>query len=131
RPHLARPAQGGGAGAARARARRHDGVSIAYLGTSAFAAGVLERLAAAGVEIGLVVTRPDRPRGRGRRLAAPPVAEAARALGLPVRQPEAVSDDRALVGAGFEAIVVCAYGALLREPLLSEPGLLNVHPSLL
>jgi methionyl-tRNA formyltransferase len=59
------------------------------------------------------------------------VADAARALGLEVHQPEQVSDDPRVVGAGFDAIVVCAYGALLREPLLAEPGLLNVHPSLL
>ncbi|HEU4656478.1 MAG TPA: methionyl-tRNA formyltransferase [Capillimicrobium sp.] len=104
---------------------------IAYLGTSAFAAGVLERLAAAGRPPELVVTRPDRPKGRGRRLASPPVADTARQLGLAVHQPEQVSDDPAVVDGGFDAIVVCAYGALLREPLLSAPGLLNVHPSLL
>ncbi len=104
---------------------------IAYLGTSGFAAGLLERLAAAGRAPALVVTRPDRPAGRGRRLQSPPVAHTARELGLAVHQPDAVSDDAAVVGAGFDAIVVCAYGALLKEPLLSEPGLLNVHPSLL
>jgi methionyl-tRNA formyltransferase len=106
-------------------------VRIAYLGTSAFAAGVLERMVAAGRAPELVVTRPDRPKGRGRKLAPPPVADAARELGLDVHQPEQVSDDARVAGAGFDAIVVCAYGALLREPLLSEPGLLNVHPSLL
>jgi methionyl-tRNA formyltransferase len=106
-------------------------VRIAYLGTSPFAAGLLERLAAAGRAPELVVTRPDRPRGRGRKLAAPPVADAARALGLEVHQPEEVNDDPRVVDAGFDRVVVCAYGALLREPLLSHPGLLNVHPSLL
>ncbi|UGS35804.1 methionyl-tRNA formyltransferase [Capillimicrobium parvum] len=104
---------------------------LAYLGTSAFAASVLERLAAGGRAPELVVTRPDAPRGRGRRLAPPPVADTARELGLEVHQPEQVSDDPRVVDAGFEAIVVCAYGALLREPLLSHPGLLNIHPSLL
>ncbi len=104
---------------------------IAYLGSSPFAAALLERLAAAGRVPELVVTRPDRPRGRGRRLAGPPVAGAARALGLELAQPEEVSDDPRVVAAGFDAIVVCAYGARLREPLLSLPGLLNVHPSLL
>jgi methionyl-tRNA formyltransferase len=106
-------------------------VRIAYLGTSEFAAALLQRLAAAGRAPELVVTRPDRPRGRGRKLASPPVAETARELGLEVHQPERVSDDPRVVGAGFDAIVVAAYGALLRDPLLSEPGLLNVHPSLL
>jgi methionyl-tRNA formyltransferase len=106
-------------------------VRIAYLGTSAFAAGVLERIAADGRAPQLVVTRPDRPAGRGRRLAAPPVADTARALGIELLQREAVSEDPRVVSAGFDAVVVCAYGALLKEPLLSEPGLLNIHPSLL
>ena len=104
---------------------------IAYLGTSDFAADLLRRLVEAGRAPELVVTRPDRPKGRGRRLSSPPVADAARELGIDVHQPDAVSDDPRVVGAGFDAIVVCAYGALLKEPLLSEPGLLNVHPSLL
>jgi len=106
-------------------------VRIAYLGTSDFAAAVLRALAAAGRAPELVVTRPDRPSGRGRRLSSPPVADAARELGLELHQPDAVSADPRVAGAGFDAIVVCAYGALLKEPLLSEPGLLNVHPSLL
>jgi methionyl-tRNA formyltransferase len=106
-------------------------VRIAYLGTSPFAAGLLQRLVDAGRAPELVVTRPDRPAGRGRRLQSPPVADTARGLGLAVHQPDAVSADPAVVDAGFDFIVVCAYGALLREPLLSAPGLLNVHPSLL
>ncbi|MFN8201887.1 MAG: methionyl-tRNA formyltransferase [Solirubrobacteraceae bacterium] len=106
-------------------------MKLAYLGTSAFAAAVLERLARDGRAPELVVTRPDAPRGRGRRLAAPPVADTARALGLALHQPEQVSADPRVVDGGFDAVVVCAYGARLREPLLSHPGLLNVHPSLL
>jgi methionyl-tRNA formyltransferase len=105
-----------------------------FLGTSEWAATVLERLAASPHAPGLVVTRPDRPRGRGRRLAPPPVAEAARALGLPVAQPERVNDDAAraeIARARPEAVCVCAYGGLIREPLLSEHRMLNVHPSLL
>lgn len=107
---------------------------MVYLGTSAFAAAVLERLVAAGHPPVLVLTRPDRPRGRGRRLASPPVAEAARALGLELSQPESVNADeaRARITAGRpEAVCVCAFGALIREPLLSEHPMLNVHPSLL
>ncbi len=103
-------------------------MSLAYLGTSDFAVGVLRRLVAAGHPPALVVTRPDRPRGRGRRLASPPVADAARELGLEPAQPENVGE---LDLAGHRHVAVCAYGALLREPLLSHPGLLNVHPSLL
>jgi methionyl-tRNA formyltransferase len=105
-----------------------------YLGTSAFAAGVLRRLAASQHRPALVVTRPDRPRGRGRRLASPPVADAARELGIAVDQPESVNSEeaRARVGAAEpDAVVVCAFGALIREPLLSEHLMLNVHPSLL
>jgi methionyl-tRNA formyltransferase len=105
-----------------------------YLGTSAFAAAVLERLAASAHRPALVVTRPDRPAGRGRRLTAPPVADAARALGLELAQPASVNDDEAralIAAAGPDVVVVCAFGALIKEPLLSEHELLNVHPSLL
>jgi methionyl-tRNA formyltransferase len=107
-----------------------------FLGTSEFAAAVLERLAASGHRPALALTRPDRPRGRGRRLAAPPVARAARELGITLEQPERINDPavRTLVRdvAGEEAVlVVCAFGALIKEPLLSAHELLNVHPSLL
>jgi methionyl-tRNA formyltransferase len=105
-----------------------------YLGTSSFAATVLERLASSAHRPQLVVTRPDRPRGRGRRLAPPPVADAARALGLELYQPENVNDEQArarISAAQPDELVVCAFGALIEEPLLSEHALLNVHPSLL
>ena len=105
-----------------------------FLGTSDFAAAVLQRLAASEHRPRLVVTRPDRPAGRGRRLSPPPVAVAAQELGLELAQPENVNaeDARAqLAAAEPEVIVVCAFGALLREPLLSQFELLNVHPSLL
>src|SRR5207249_6226357 len=80
-----------------------------------------------------VITRPDRPRGRGRKLGSPPVAERARALGIPLEQPQHVNDPAvtALIGARRQTVVVCAFGALIKEPLLSEHELLNVHPSLL
>ncbi len=105
-----------------------------FLGTTGFAAAVLEALAASDHRPALVVTRPDRPRGRGRRMQSPPVAEAARALGLELDQPESVNSERArmrIAAAGAGAVCICAFGALLREPLLSEHELLNVHPSLL
>ncbi|HEY5194579.1 MAG TPA: methionyl-tRNA formyltransferase [Solirubrobacteraceae bacterium] len=82
----------------------------------------------------LVLTRPDRPAGRGRKLVSPPVAEAARALGLELAQPESVNDPAArelIASAAPDAVVVCAFGALIKEPLLSDYELLNVHPSLL
>jgi methionyl-tRNA formyltransferase len=109
-------------------------VRTVYLGTSAFAAAVLERLAASAHRPQLVVTRPDRPRGRGRRLSPPPVADAARGLGIELYQPENVNDEEArerIAAAQPDELVVCAYGALIKEPLLSEHLLLNVHPSLL
>ncbi len=115
-----------------------------FLGTSDFAAAVLGRLAHSAHRPELVLTRPDRPRGRGRRVSAPPVAQAARELGLAVEQPERVNDpevcaliERASDGAqggtrgGEVVLVVCAFGALIKEPLLSAYPLLNVHPSLL
>ena len=109
-------------------------MATVYLGTSRFAVEVLERLAATPHRPVLVVTRPDRPRGRGRRLQKPPVAERARLLGIETIQPEDVNaeDARAAIrSAQPDAVVVCAYGALLRDALLSEHEFLNVHPSLL
>ncbi|HST57015.1 MAG TPA: methionyl-tRNA formyltransferase [Solirubrobacteraceae bacterium] len=105
-----------------------------FLGTSEFAAAVVERLAASEHRPVLVLTRPDRPKGRGRKLASPPVAEVARRLGIELGQPESVNDEAvsariAAVQPG--AVIVCAFGALIKEPLLSEHELLNVHPSLL
>ena len=105
-----------------------------FLGTSSFAAAVLRRLADSAWRPALVVTRPDRPRGRGRRLTAPPVADAARALAIDLFQPESVNseDARARIAAVRPDVVcVCAFGALIREPLLSSYEMLNVHPSLL
>src|SRR5918911_303389 len=102
-----------------------------YLGTSPFAVAVLERLAASDHRPQLVVTRPDRPRGRGRRLAAPPVADAARALGIEVIQPESVNSEEAreaIAAAEPDGVLICAFGALIREPLLSDYPMWNVHP---
>jgi methionyl-tRNA formyltransferase len=105
-----------------------------FLGTSDFAAAVLDRLADSRHRPQLVVTRPDRPAGRGRRLSAPPVADAAAALGLELVQPQNVNEEQARVriaAAEPDVVLVCAFGALIREPLLSDFELLNVHPSLL
>ena len=75
----------------------------------------------------LLLTRPDAPRGRGRRLAAPPAKEAAERLGIPVFQPERPE----LPDEPIDAIVVCAYGLYIPPPLLDRALWLNVHPSLL
>jgi methionyl-tRNA formyltransferase len=109
-------------------------VRTVYLGTSEFAAIVLGALAGTAHRPTLVVTRPDRPRGRGRRLQSPPVADTARELELELAQTAAVNGDDAratIAAAEPEALVVCAFGALIKEPLLSEHEILNVHPSLL
>jgi methionyl-tRNA formyltransferase len=105
-----------------------------YLGTSEFAVDVLERVAATPHRPLLVVTRPDRPRGRGRRVQPPPVAERAALLGIETIQPPDVNTEEAraaIAAAQPDAVLICAYGALLKEPLLSEHEMLNVHPSLL
>ena len=105
-----------------------------YLGTSDFAATVLRRLAASRHRPLLVVTPPDRPKGRGRRSGPPPVAEVAIELDLDLLQAEDVNAEPALErirATQPEAAAVCAFGQLIREPLLSELPLLNVHPSLL
>jgi methionyl-tRNA formyltransferase len=108
-------------------------VRTAYLGTSEFAATVLRRLSGSPHRPALVVTPPDSRRGRGRKLAPPPTAEAARELGLGLHQTANVNSAESLEAvraAEPEAIAVCAFGQLIREPLLSEFLMLNVHPSL-
>jgi methionyl-tRNA formyltransferase len=99
---------------------------IAVAATAPFGADVLERLAA-GHEIAYLLTRPDAPRGRGRKLAPPPAREAAERLGIPVLQPARPE----LPAAEVDAIVVCAYGLLIPASLLEPTLWLNVHPSLL
>ncbi|MGH2924573.1 MAG: methionyl-tRNA formyltransferase [Solirubrobacterales bacterium] len=117
-----------------ARPSRRADLRVVYLGTSEFAVAVLNRLADSPFRPVLVITPPDRPKGRGRRVGAPPAALAARELDLPLHQadsvnrPEAVDAVRA---ASAERGVVCAFGQLISEPLLSELPMLNVHPSLL
>jgi methionyl-tRNA formyltransferase len=109
-------------------------VRTVYLGTSEFAVEVLERLAATPHRPALVVTRPDRPRGRGRRTQPPPVAERAALLGIETIQPEDLNGEEsraAIEAVEPEAVVICAFGALVKEPLLSAYEMLNVHPSLL
>ncbi len=106
----------------------------AFLGSSGFAVEVLSALVASAHRPVLVVTPPDRPRGRGRRTAPPPAATAARELGVPLLQAASVNAPAALAAidaAAPEAIGVCEFGQLIREPLLSHDLMLNVHPSLL
>jgi methionyl-tRNA formyltransferase len=100
---------------------------IAVAATAPFGADVLERLAAEH-DVVQLLTRPDKPRGRGRRVAPPPAKEVAERLDIPVAQPSRL-DESVELAAG--TVVVCAYGLLI-PPVLLERGLwLNVHPSLL
>jgi methionyl-tRNA formyltransferase len=109
---------------------------LIFLGSPAFAVHPLEALVAAGHDLVAVVTQPDRPAGRDRRLTAPPVKLAAEALGLSVLQPASLRDPEVvaqLAALAPEAGVVAAYGAILRKSVLTIPplGYLNIHPSLL
>ncbi|HYI81351.1 MAG TPA: methionyl-tRNA formyltransferase [Thermoleophilaceae bacterium] len=105
-----------------------------YVGTSDFAAVVLDRLAASAHRPQLVVSRPDRRQGRGRKVSPPPVVERARELGIDTFQPEKVNDSDSLAriaAAEPEAACICAYGAIIGDDLLVAHTWLNVHPSLL
>lgn len=109
-------------------------MTTVYLGTSAFAGALLRRLFDSPHRPALVVSRPDSPQGRGRKLTAPPTVDVARELGIEVYQPDSVNSDEArarIAAAQPRTLCVCAYGALIKEPLLSEYPILNVHPSLL
>jgi methionyl-tRNA formyltransferase len=102
-------------------------VRISVAATAPFGADVLERLAARH-DVAALLTRPDSPAGRGRRLAPPPAKVVAERLGIPVLQPERPTADVELPG---DAVVVAAYGLLIPESLLERGLWLNVHPSLL
>jgi len=99
---------------------------LAVAATAPFGADVLERLAAKH-DIAYLLTRPDRPRGRGRRVGPPPAKQVAERLGIDVRQPESVADFDPEEG----VVVLAAYGALIPEAVLDRALWLNVHPSLL
>ena len=102
-------------------------MQIVVAATAPFGADVLERLAARH-DVAALLTRPDRPAGRGRRLAPPPAKVVAERLGLPVLQPERPTAELELPA---ETVVVVAYGLLIPESLLARGLWLNVHPSLL
>jgi methionyl-tRNA formyltransferase len=100
---------------------------IGVAATAPFGADVLERLAARH-QVAWVLTRPDRPAGRGRRLTAPAAKAAAERLGLEVHQPERPTAEDI---EGVERIVLVAYGVLIPDDLLARAQWLNVHPSML
>jgi methionyl-tRNA formyltransferase len=98
---------------------------IGVAATAPLGADVLERLAETH-EIAFLLTRPDAPRGRGQKLAAPPAKDVALELGIPVHQPEKPD-----LPFDVERVVVCAYGLYIPPRLLERSLWLNVHPSLL
>jgi methionyl-tRNA formyltransferase len=108
---------------------------IVFMGTAAFALPTMKAVVTTE-EAAAVVTQPDRPKGRGRKVAPPPIKALALSLGLPVLQPEKVKDPlfiAQLTDLEPELIVVAAFGQILPAALLNIPplGCVNVHPSLL
>ena len=112
-------------------------MKVIFAGTPDFAAAALKAIAAAGFEIPLVLTQPDRPKGRGMQLAPSPVKQAALELGLCVAQPEKLRNNaealQMLKEVEADVMVVAAYGLILPQDVLDTPkhGCLNIHASLL
>lgn len=109
---------------------------LIFAGTPDFAVPALEALHEAGHEILSVLTQPDRPAGRGRRIQPTPVKAAAQKLGIPVLQPEQLRDSETLETLRkleADLMVVVAYGMILPQALLDQPrfGCFNIHASLL
>lgn len=109
---------------------------IVFAGTPEFAVPALDALFEAGHELRAVYTQPDRPAGRGRKLAPSPVKQRAIELGIAVEQPESLrlpADQAVLAAHRPEVMVVVAYGVLLPQAVLDIPvhGCLNIHASLL
>ena len=114
----------------------YDLPSLVFMGTPEFAVASLRGLLAVKAPILLVVTQPDRPKGRGKRIVAPPVKLLAEAEGIPVYQPQKVKSGEAIeriAALAPSCIVVVAYGQLLPAEILalSQLGAVNVHASLL
>ena len=109
---------------------------IVFLGSPEFALPTLRRLIASEHEVVAVFTQPDRPSGRGRRLAPPPVKALALEHGIPVHQPKSISRPEhveLLRSLRPDIGIIAAYGQILKQPVLDVPplGILNVHASLL
>ncbi len=112
-------------------------LNLVFCGTPPFAVPTLEKLAEAGHRIHLVVTQPDRPKGRGLELVASPVKQSALALGLPITQPERIKTNEEfraqLEAIKPDAIIVVGYGRIIPQWMLDLPplGNINLHASLL
>jgi methionyl-tRNA formyltransferase len=112
-------------------------LNLVFCGTPLFAVPTLEKLAASGFNILLVVTQPDRPKGRGLELTPSPVKESALRLGLPVTQPAKIKTNhefrQQLTALKPDAIIVVGYGRIIPQWMLDLPplGNINLHASLL
>jgi len=111
-------------------------MKIVFMGTPDFAAGALKAIVEAGHEVTLVVTQPDKPKGRSKELIAPPVKEYAMTMGIPVFQPTRIRTSEAveeLKKYEADVYVVAAFGQILTKEILEYPkyGCLNIHASLL
>jgi len=112
-------------------------LSLIFCGTPRFAVPTLEKLAAASHRVSLVVTQPDRPKGRGLELVASPVKESALELALPITQPERIKTNEEfraqLMSIKPDAIIVVGYGRIIPQWMLDLPplGNINLHASLL
>ena len=113
-----------------------DRLKVAFAGTPEFAAVALDALIASEHDVVVVLTQPDRPAGRGRKLAPSAVKQRALDAGIPVQQPPSLRDEAAqaeLAAVGADVLVVAAYGLILPQAVLDMPamGCLNIHGSLL
>ena len=112
-------------------------LNLVFCGTPGFAVPTLEKLVEAGFGVRLLVTQPDRPRGRGMELALSPVKQRALQLGLPVSQPDKIKNNEEfrgqLAGIAPDAIIVVGYGRIIPQWMIEFPplGNLNLHASLL
>ncbi|HTP46903.1 MAG TPA: methionyl-tRNA formyltransferase [Casimicrobiaceae bacterium] len=109
---------------------------IGFAGTPAFAATALKAILAAGMRVVVILSQPDRPRGRGLRVELGPVSALARAAGIPLVQPARLATEAeraAVVAVPLDVLVVVAYGLILPPEILSWPthGCINIHASLL
>ncbi|HSC14772.1 MAG TPA: methionyl-tRNA formyltransferase [Gammaproteobacteria bacterium] len=113
--------------------REHAEARIAFAGTPSFAVPALQAIVATGARVPLVLTQPDRPAGRGRRVTASPVKELALSLRLPLAQPESLRGDVEPPAERPDLMVVIAYGLLLPRRWLEWPrmGCINLHASVL
>src|SRR5215471_13338914 len=102
-------------------------MNLIFAGTPSFAVPTLEKLVAEGFSVRLVVTQPDRPRGRGMELTASPVKESALRIGIPVTQPEKIKSNEGfqaeLSTAQADAIVVVGYGRIIPQWMIDLPHL--------